>query len=666
MVNPRSSFLRHWSPLLLALSLPLPLTMGCVGERSDQEPLPDGVSYADTDQDGILDVHEGSVDSDKDGIRDYLDLDSDEDGIPDAVEAGDADPLTFPQDSDGDGQPDYRDLDSDSNGLPDKSEAGLDPANPSDLDQDGVADFCDPDNDGDTIPDRLELGEASLIDTDQDGVPDHLDTDSDADKVLDRDEAQLLPNGTPGDADSDGLPNFRDQDSDGDGIRDAEEAGDSDPASAPVDTDQDGLPDLLDLDSDGDAVADVAEASLGTSRLLADSDGDGYSDGGEQAAGSDPTRSASVPQMLYVVVPQRSRVDTTFSFQAEIGRADVVFVLDSTGSMGPTLSTLADQFSTVVEEVSALIPDTAFGVATFQDYNYPGLGGGTDKPFKLYQQVTSSLSGVQASLNGLAPGGGGDLAEAAMEALSQTATGRGFDQDCDDVYDNLTDVQPFIASANDAFAGKSGEAYRPEDVSTGKRGGFGFRPYALPIIVWTTDTNFRDPDRGSDVPEPCSSPAGSELVAAQINALGGKLIGVNAGAEDALTENMVDLSFATYSTADVNGDGKSDPLVFSSSGGEGVVDVVVKGIAALNYTGEFNRVTLVAEGDPYGFVRNIEPASYSQVRPGDTLPFQLELFGASPAAMDDQVFTITLQVVGDEATRLSTTQILVVVPGAGS
>lgn len=666
MLIVRTSFLRRWSPWLLALTLPTPLIQGCVGERTDQEPVPDGVTYADTDEDGILDVHEGGRDTDEDGVRDYLDLDSDNDSIPDAVEAGDADPLTFPLDSDGDGRSDALDLDSDANGIPDQLEAGLDPSKPSDLDQDAVPDFRDQDNDGDGIADWLEVGEASLIDTDQDGVPDHLDTDSDADRVLDRDEAQLLPNGLPGDADGDGIPNFRDSDSDGDGISDQTEAGDTDPATLPTDTDTDGLADLFDLDSDGDAVSDAAEAGLGTSRLNPDSDGDGYSDGGEQAAGSDPTRAGSIPQLLYVVVPQRSRVDTTFSFQAEIGRADVVFVLDSTGSMGPTLSTLANQFATVVAEVSSLIPDTAFGVATFQDYNYPGLGSGTDRPFRLQQQVTTNLTGVQATLNGLSPGGGGDLAEAAMEALYQTATGRGFDQDCDDAYDNTTDVQPFIASSNDAFAGKSAQAYSAADVSTGTRGGFGFRQGSLPIIVWTTDTRFRDPDTGDDAPETCSLVAGSEAVEGQINALGGKLISVNAGSEDELTAQMIDLSLRTYSTADADGDGQSDPLVFSSDGGEGVVDVIVEGITALNYTGEFNRVKLVAEGDPYGFVRTIEPASYAQVRPGDTLPFQLELFGASPAAQDDQLFTITLQVVGDEATTLSTTQILVVVPGAGS
>ena len=44
----------------------------------------------DDDNDGIYDTYEGddTVDTDGDGIPDYLDLDSDGDGCPDTVEAG--------------------------------------------------------------------------------------------------------------------------------------------------------------------------------------------------------------------------------------------------------------------------------------------------------------------------------------------------------------------------------------------------------------------------------------------------------------------------------------------------------------------------------------------------------------------------------------------------
>jgi len=76
----------------------------------------------DFDGDSIKDQEEGSLDSDQDGIWDYMDTDSDNDTYSDAEEAGDSDPETGPLDSDGDGIADYMDTDSDGDGFLDISE----------------------------------------------------------------------------------------------------------------------------------------------------------------------------------------------------------------------------------------------------------------------------------------------------------------------------------------------------------------------------------------------------------------------------------------------------------------------------------------------------------------------------------------------------------------
>src|SRR5688572_29342451 len=70
------------------------LSFGC-GPSNDggAPPLPD------EDGDSIADEQEGrveEVDTDLDGTPDYLDDDSDGDGVPDVVEAGDADTHTAP------------------------------------------------------------------------------------------------------------------------------------------------------------------------------------------------------------------------------------------------------------------------------------------------------------------------------------------------------------------------------------------------------------------------------------------------------------------------------------------------------------------------------------------------------------------------------------------
>ncbi len=64
----------------------------------------------DPDGDGNPNSGTQSVDTDKDGIPDYLDVDSDNDKVPDSTEKGTAsDASTNPADSNKDGLPDYRD-----------------------------------------------------------------------------------------------------------------------------------------------------------------------------------------------------------------------------------------------------------------------------------------------------------------------------------------------------------------------------------------------------------------------------------------------------------------------------------------------------------------------------------------------------------------------------
>jgi hypothetical protein len=102
----------------------------------------DDSTLSDQDGDTISDQDEaiaGHLDADGDGTSNYLDLDSDDDGIPDSVEAGDADINTPPIDTDGDGLPDFIDTDSDGDGIPDNVECPSQPC--ADTDGDGIPDY---------------------------------------------------------------------------------------------------------------------------------------------------------------------------------------------------------------------------------------------------------------------------------------------------------------------------------------------------------------------------------------------------------------------------------------------------------------------------------------------------------------------------------------------
>ncbi|GLU42379.1 hypothetical protein Musp01_00030 [Muricauda sp. NBRC 101325] len=118
---------------------------------TDGDGIPDHIDI-DDDNDGILDVVEGfTLDSDGDGIPNYLDLDSDGDGLLDNYEAqfhktfqlpsgidsdenglddayesvpGAGEGIT-PIDTDSDGVPDYLDMDSDNDGILDQNESSV-------------------------------------------------------------------------------------------------------------------------------------------------------------------------------------------------------------------------------------------------------------------------------------------------------------------------------------------------------------------------------------------------------------------------------------------------------------------------------------------------------------------------------------------------------------
>ena len=107
--------------------------------RRDAGPPPTDAVIGDEDGDGINDQIEGrrvNLDTDRDGMLDYLDLDSDNDGVPDSVEGF--------ADTDMDGIPDRLDPDSDGDGLSDRDENASGTSRTSgDTDGDGVSDLIE-------------------------------------------------------------------------------------------------------------------------------------------------------------------------------------------------------------------------------------------------------------------------------------------------------------------------------------------------------------------------------------------------------------------------------------------------------------------------------------------------------------------------------------------
>lgn len=663
---------RDSTPALALASVIFSLAIACNGSGGKTTASVPDLTLPDADGDTIMDHHEGVAplegepvdwyDFDEDSTPNFEDLDSDGDGIDDAVEAGDKDPITFPFDSDNDGMGDFVDLDADNNCIDDGTEGQ------EDFDLDSIPDFADTDDDGDTILDSIEIGlDCDLVDSDGDDIPDYHDPDSDDDGIADVFEAGTSAfDPEPIDHDGDGVPDYLDDDSDADGLSDAEERGDNEIFEPPRDTDSDGTADFADSDSDNDGLSDARELEQDTNPLSDDSDGDGFTDGAEVSVGTDPLNPASVIEGIYVEVPARTDVEELFEFQLAVEQGDVAFLIDTTCSMSGLVNAITGEFAQIVTDITATIPDAQYGVVTFDDYNYGGLGSGSDRPFILHQQITDDTPRVQTVLNSIGLHNGNDLPESSTEALYQALTGAGYDQNCNGVYDASTDVRPFIASPSDPFGGLGGEQYDPSTSGGGTLGGMGFRDYALPILIYATDAEMRTPLTYSGTPGGCPGDASGVSVATAATDIGAYLIGVHVNTYAAEAQ-MLDLAAATGSYADGDGDGiADDPLVTHWQGASSAFrNTIVGAVDDLIGSVLFDEVTLEIEGDEQGFVIDIEPDVYvpSGAIEGEILEFTLTFRGTDAPSAEDQLYALTLNVIGDGTVLLDTLDVYVLVPG---
>jgi hypothetical protein len=258
--------------------------------------------------------------------------DSDLDGWKDDIEAiCNTDPNHFedrPLDTDGDGICDYLDADSDGDGETDEREqrCGSDPLDaeslPPDANENGFCDAEEEDRDNDGILDFLDAfpDDASANrDTDGDGMPDELigqststpplveDLDDDGDGWLDIDESLCgsspkRATDLPPDMDGDMICDTLDDDIDGDGWLNEVETGvcGGNPLDAdirPQDTDGDMICDILDDDIDGDGWLNEVEnrTACGSTDIFdpsdypSDDDDDGICDGEDSSTSSSLT-----------------------------------------------------------------------------------------------------------------------------------------------------------------------------------------------------------------------------------------------------------------------------------------------------------------------------------------------------------------------------------------
>jgi hypothetical protein len=529
--------------------------------------------------------------------------------------------------------------------------------------------------------------------------------DSDGDGVADAIEGSS-------DLDGDGTPNTGDDDSDGDGVLDRDEARGADPCRV-ADSDRDGSPDALDTDSDNDGLTDAEEVTAGTDPTSIDTDGDMITDLGEvHGTMTDPLDATSTipPEDFFVVLPYNGAHEMrTLRFGTNIRKADVYFLMDTTGSMYQEVgNVMTGMESTIIPGVNALIDDVQFGAGGFDDYPVGQHGGLGDLPFYHlidivpFEQDMGSWSaggpfGDVGQMSYGAANGTADIIDAVRsyprhfgnngcesgnEALFQTATGAG------------------IAWSGGSIPGRTCPMILDE---MGVRRGYPcFRPGALPIIVFVSDAPLKPPLPADFLPNTlegtsCDTfdvPTAASYARAleSLNAIGARVLSLSTDSIPSYdgypaTDHLCKLA---RDTGSVRLDGT--PLCFElGPDGTMITMEVVNAVAELvgGTPQDVNTVTENVMGNPDDFdarlfIKSIVPiegyrdgipgvgytshddTTFYGVIPGTLVDFGIDFYNdVRPPALTAQIFRAKIVVMGNGVARLDERDAYIIVPPEG-
>jgi VCBS repeat-containing protein len=350
---------------------------------------------------------------------------------------------------------------------------------------------------------------------------------------------------------------------------------------------------------------------------------------------------------------------------------DVFLLFDDTGSFTSNSPIVRAAFPTIISSLQASLPgiDLGFGVGRFEEYGNFAAENASGRPFILNQPIVAnstlgSAAAIQAALDRVAPGFGGDAPETDIEALYQLVTGAGFDGNGNgSVLDSgraglaSTQVAPGASGDVPSFASFSLDPVSGGMAPAGNVGGAGFRTGALPIVLLATDTGFAYQPKGetsivgaggltlpvsaltqtSRATTPFNSGAGIQETVTGLNALGALVIGLGTNPDatidprkglEALSNltGAINRSTSTIANGTTDTIAPGDPLYFQIGTGFGstVADGVINAIR--NAVTNIAMDITVRSSDPRVQVVN-HTGTLLGVRAGQTASFDLEFIG---------------------------------------
>lgn len=124
--------------------------------------------------------------------------------------------------------------------------------------------------------------------------------------------------------------------------------------------------------------------------------------------------------------------------EGETGKVDIVFLFDSTGSMGGEIDAMKARANDFASDLAAAGMDARLGLIEYRD-NGETLSDGSSTSPAIIVNLTSDVATFQAGVNGLVAGGGGDWEECGLEAYELALT-MGLRSDARRIFIQITDA----------------------------------------------------------------------------------------------------------------------------------------------------------------------------------------------------------------------------------
>jgi hypothetical protein len=113
----------------------------------------------------------------------------------------------------------------------------------------------------------------------------------------------------------------------------------------------------------------------------------------------------------------KEKITVTIPASAVVAPADIYFLADNTGSMGPVIAAVKNGANAIFSGLGALT-GLQFGVGEYRDFDN---AGDAALAFQNLQPITANAAAVTTAIGTWSAAGGGDLPEAQFYALDQVA-----------------------------------------------------------------------------------------------------------------------------------------------------------------------------------------------------------------------------------------------------